>query len=104
MLVPESDIGFYPLTLSPRTNDGQSHYDRLAGSMGYSKKRIDRNGKARYTACYLDARGSLRSAGTFTNKKDSDKAWQKSETRVGEGRLNDPRRGLQSFRRYVTSG
>src|ERR1022692_1999815 len=70
--------------------------------MGYSKKRIDRNGKARYTACYLDARGSLRSAGTFTNKKDSDKAWQKSETRVGEGRLNDPRRGRQSFRRYVT--
>jgi hypothetical protein len=42
--------------------------------MGYSKKRTDRNGKARYTACYLDVRGSLRSAGTFSNKKDADKA------------------------------
>jgi Phage integrase, N-terminal SAM-like domain len=70
--------------------------------MGYSKKRIDRNGKPRYTACYLDVRGSLRSAGTYSNKKDADKAWQKSEIRVGEGRLNDPRRGRQTFRRYVT--
>jgi integrase len=70
--------------------------------MGYSKKRIGRNDKPRYTACYLDARGSLRSAGTFSNKKDADKAWQKSETKVGEGRLNDPRRGRQTFRRYVT--
>jgi hypothetical protein len=32
--------------------------------MGYSKKRIDRHGKPRYTACYLDAHGSLRSAST----------------------------------------
>jgi integrase len=70
--------------------------------MGYSKKRIDRNGKPRYTACYLDVRGSLRSAGTFSNKKDADRAWQQAETRMGEGRLNDPRRGRQTFRRYVT--
>jgi hypothetical protein len=72
------------------------------GYVGYSKKRIDRHGKPRYTACYLDARGSLRSAGTFTNKKEADKAWQTAQTRVGEGRLNDPRRGRQTFRRYVT--
>jgi integrase len=70
--------------------------------MGYSKKRIDQHGKPRYTACYLDARGSLRSAGTFTNKKEADKAWQAAETRLGEGRLNDPRRGRQTFRRYVS--
>lgn len=70
--------------------------------MGYAKKRIDRNGKPRYTACYLDVRGSLRSAGTFSNKKDADKAWQTAEARVGEGRVNDPRRGRQTFRRYVT--
>lgn len=70
--------------------------------MGYSKKRIDGNGKPRYTACYLDVRGSLRSAGTFSSKKDADKAWQTAETRLGEGRVNDPRRGRQTFRRYVT--
>jgi integrase len=70
--------------------------------MGYSKKRTDRHGKPRYTACYLDVRGSLRSAGTFTNKKEADKAWQKAELRLAEGRLGDPRRGRQTFRRYVT--
>jgi integrase len=70
--------------------------------MGYSKKRHGRNGKPRYTACYVDVRGSLRSAGTFSNKKDADRAWQQAEIRMSEGRLNDPRRGRQTFRRYVT--
>ena len=70
--------------------------------MGYLKERTGRNGKVRYTACYLDVRGSLRSAGTFPNKKDASTAWQQAETRLAEGRLNDPRRGRQSFGRYVT--
>ena len=70
--------------------------------MGYLKERTGRNGKVRYTACYLDVRGSLRSAGTFSNQKDANKAWQKAETKLAEGRVNDPRRGRQTFRRYVT--
>jgi integrase len=70
--------------------------------MGYSKKRIGRDGKPRYTACYLDVRGASRSAGTFPNKKDADKAWQKAEAKLAEGRISDPRRGRQTFRRYVT--
>jgi hypothetical protein len=49
---------------------------------------------------YHDARGERRSAGTFSNKKDADKAWQKAELRLAEGRLGDPRRGRQTFRRY----
>jgi hypothetical protein len=94
-LIPNAD--------APSADKGRtSHYDGLAGGMGYSKKRTDRHGKPRYTACYLDVRGSLRSAGTFTNKKDSDKAWQQAELRQAEGRLSDPRRGRQTFRRYVT--
>jgi integrase len=40
-------------------------------------------------------------AGTFTNKKDADKAWQAAEVRQAEGRLGDPRRGKQTFQRYV---
>jgi integrase len=70
--------------------------------MGYTQRRAGRNGKPRYTAVYQDLRGERRSAGTFSNKKAADKAWQKAETKVGEGRLNDPRRGRQTFRRYVT--
>jgi len=66
------------------------------------KERVDRNGSPRYTACYLDVRGALRSAGTYSSKKAANKAWQKAETKLAEGRLNDPRRGRQTFRRYVT--
>jgi integrase len=70
--------------------------------MGYTKKRVGRTGKPRYTACYLDPRGALRSAGTYSSKKDAESAWQRAEAKLAEGRLNDPRRGRQTFRRYVT--
>jgi hypothetical protein len=33
--------------------------------MGFAKKRVGKNGKPRYTAVYLDLRGSERSAGTL---------------------------------------
>lgn len=70
--------------------------------MGYAQKRIGRDGKSRYTAVYQDIRGERRSAGTFSSKKDANAAWQRAEAKIGEGRLNDPRRGRQTFRRYVT--
>ena len=70
--------------------------------MGYSKKRNGKDGKPRYTAVYLDLRGRERSAGTFGNKKESDKAWQAAETRQSEGRAGSPIRGRIRFRSYVT--
>lgn len=69
--------------------------------MGYSRVRVGRDGKPRFTAYYWDIRGRERSAGTFSSKKDADKAWQREETKVAEGRAGDPRRGRQSFERYV---
>lgn len=69
--------------------------------MGHSRKRIGRSGKPRYTAYYLDIRGTERSAGTFGSEKAADKAWQHAEAKVAEGRGGDPARGRQSFRRYV---
>jgi integrase len=42
-----------------------------------------------------------RSVGTFSNKKEADKAWQRLETKVAEGRAGDPRRGRQTFAAYV---
>jgi integrase len=41
------------------------------------------------------------SAGTYGTRRDADKAWQRAETRVAEGRAGDPRRGRQEFLRYV---
>ncbi len=69
--------------------------------MGYSRARVGRDGKPRYTAYYWDIRGRERSAGTFPSKKDADKAWQREEAKVAEGRAGDPRRGRQTFERYV---
>jgi len=69
--------------------------------MGYSKVRNGRDGKPRYTAYYWDIRGRERSAGTFSSRKEADKAWQREETKVAEGRAGDPRRGRQTFERYV---
>ena len=69
--------------------------------MGYSRIRTGRDGMRRYTAYYWDIRGRERSAGTFSSRKDADRAWQREETKVAEGRAGDPRRGRQAFERYV---
>ena len=69
--------------------------------MGWSRKRSDQKGKDHYTAYYRDARGKTCGVGTFTSKKDADNAWKTAEVRQAEGRLGDPRRGRQTFQRYV---
>jgi integrase len=73
----------------------------LGVRMGQSRKRVGVDGSVRYTAYYDDIRGKRRSAGTFTSKKEANKAWQRAEAKVAEGRAGDPARGRQSFRRYV---
>ncbi len=69
--------------------------------MGFAKERTGKDGKPRYTAVYVDLRGSERSAGTFSSRKAADRAWQKAEVDLRQGRVSDPRRGRQTFRRYV---
>jgi integrase len=69
--------------------------------MGQSRKRVGSDGKARYTAYYDDITGRRRSAGTFSSRKDADKAWQRAETKTGEGRHTDAGRSRQQFTRYV---
>ena len=69
--------------------------------MGQSRRRTGRDGKLRYTAYYKDVAGRRRSAGTFASKREADRAWQRAETKVAEGRVGDPRRGRQPFRRFV---
>ncbi|MFG1949335.1 tyrosine-type recombinase/integrase [Nonomuraea sp. NPDC048826] len=68
--------------------------------MGFSRKRL-RSGKSHYTAYYKDLKGAERSAGTFTSKKEADKAWQRAEAKIAEGRLGNPGRGRQTFQQYV---
>src|SRR3954447_18905990 len=69
--------------------------------MRFSRKRLSVDGKPRYTAYYNDIKGIRRSAGSYASKKEADKAWQRAEAKIAEGRLGDPRRGKQTFQQYV---
>src|SRR5262245_9197238 len=71
------------------------------GPVGYARKRRSTDGRIRYQAIFRDLRGDELSAGTFDSKTKADKAWQRMEARVAEGRAGDPRRGRQTFQRYV---
>ena len=62
--------------------------------MAYAKPRIGKDGKIRYTACYVDLRGHERSAGTYAAKKEAGRrptrprcGWRRAELaiRVGGG-------------------
>jgi hypothetical protein len=54
-------------------------------AMGYARPRAGKDGTTRYTACYVDLRGRLCSAGTYSNKKEANKKWQEAEVRLTEG-------------------
>jgi integrase len=69
--------------------------------MGWVEKRTGRDGRPRYIAKYRDLRGRKQSAGTFASKREANAAWQRAEVQVAEGQLADPRRGRQTFQRYV---
>jgi hypothetical protein len=69
--------------------------------MGYAKKRKDKNGKNRYTAVYVDVRGRERSAGTFSNAKEANTAWQDKEAEIRQGKVGDPSRGRTTLLKYV---
>jgi hypothetical protein len=74
---------------------------RRPGLMGFARKRVGKDGKIRYTATYVDVRGSIRSAGTFATERAANMASQNAETALRQGRVGDPARGRQTFRRYV---
>jgi Phage integrase, N-terminal SAM-like domain len=69
--------------------------------MGFTRARPGRNGAIRYQALYDDVKGHRRSAGPFPTEKAVDKAWQRAEARMAEGRMGNPSRGRQRFRAYV---
>jgi integrase len=69
--------------------------------MGFARKRVGKDSKTRYTATYVDLRGSIRSAGTFASEKAANRAWQNAEVELRQGRVGDPARGRQTFRKYV---
>ena len=69
--------------------------------MGFSRKRVGHDGRARYTAYYLDQLGRERSAGASGSRRQADAAWQRAQGKVAEGRPGGLSRGRQLFRTYV---
>jgi len=81
-------------------------YRSLSKVMGSSRTRIPAkrsvdDGRTRYTAYFCDLKGRERSAGTYSSKREADRAWQDAEAELRKGRVGDPARGRQTFRNYV---
>ena len=70
-------------------------------AVGWSRVRVGDDGRIRYAALYRDLKGRQRSAGTFATERQADRAWQRAEASIGLGRIADPARGRQTFKRYV---
>jgi hypothetical protein len=69
--------------------------------MGWIRKRVDDDSRTRYQANYRDARGRVRTAGTFATKRDAERAWLQRELLLSQGRLGAADTGKLSFTRYV---
>lgn len=60
-----------------------------------------RKGGTRYTGAYRDAKGRVRSAGTYNRKTDALREARKAEGKIEEGTWTDPCDGKTLFRDYV---
>jgi Phage integrase, N-terminal SAM-like domain len=69
--------------------------------VGFSRERAGKDGNPRFIALYRDLKGRQRSAGTYTSKRQADRAWRRAAARLELGRVGDPGKGRQTIRRYV---
>jgi hypothetical protein len=69
--------------------------------MGLVETRYTADGEPRCVAKYRNVRGRKQTAGTFSTEKKAEKAWQTAEVHAAEGRIADPQRGRQRFKRHV---
>jgi len=70
--------------------------------MAYAFKRPNK-GKPSYTGMFVDPDGVKRSAGTYSTKRDAERAAHREEQRVREGRWHDASRGEITFTDYVVT-
>ena len=70
--------------------------------MAWVRKRKGRDGSARYLAGYTDPTGAQRSAGTFRNRSEAERAGHGAERRVGDGTWLDRSAGKVLFAEYVS--
>lgn len=69
--------------------------------MSWVQRRVGEDGAVRYTATYRDPAGRGRSAGTFTSRREAERAGRRAESKVEDGSWLDRNAGRISFRDYV---
>ena len=69
--------------------------------MSWVQRRVGEDGAVRYTATYRDPAGRGRSAGTFTSRREAERAGRRAESTVEDGSWLDRNAGRISFRDYV---
>jgi integrase len=70
--------------------------------MGWSVPHTAKNGRETHKAYYRDLRGETVYVGLYKTEKEADKAWQKAEARLEDGRLLNGKSGRAKFETYVT--
>jgi integrase len=71
--------------------------------MAYAEKKILKGGKVVYYAVYTGPDGRRRTAGSFTNKRDAQKAADAQESTIRDGAWVDPTNTKTTFKEYVDS-
>jgi integrase len=69
--------------------------------MSWVQRRVGADGTVRYTATYRDPAGRGRSAGTFTSRREAERAGRRAESRVEDGSWLDRSAGRITFGDYV---
>ena len=69
--------------------------------MSWVQKRVGQDGSISYTATYRDPAGRGRSAGTFTSRRDAERAGRRAESKVEDGSWLDRSAGRITFEDYV---
>jgi integrase len=73
----------------------------LGGVVGWVSRKTGRDGRIRYTAMFRGLTGDPQSAGTFGNRREASRAWQRAEVDLAAGRVLDRRQGMRTLGQYA---
>ena len=72
--------------------------------MGWHERTVTKKGFERFKAYYRDLRGAKQYEGTYNTPEEADKAWQRAEARMADGRIIDAKGGRGKFEKYGLTG
>src|SRR5450756_1297395 len=70
-------------------------------AMGWVVERPVRGGRSRFTAAYRDRGGRIRSAGTFSTRREAERAAGRQDYKISDASWIDPAGGRIGFHAYA---